>query len=284
MRNADRCQYGRVAVVTGASSGIGQAVARQLAERGFVVYALSRRVTEAAEAEAFAGGGRIHPIACDVNDERSAANALAVAAAGTGSFGILVNCAGYGIAGPVEETSDEDARAQMETNFFGTLRMCRLALPYLRAAGHGLILNTGSVAGFVPIPFQAHYSASKAAIDALSQALDGEIRRFGVRCVLVQPGDTRTGFTDARITAKGAGHPASLYNGSFERSISYMSKSERNGDSPEKVASAFTRLIFRRNPPPRVVAGNLLYPVTALAHRLLPARLFRAVINRMYAR
>jgi short-subunit dehydrogenase len=238
-----------------------------------------------APAEKYSGGGTILPLACDVNDETVAAYALSrIAEENGGVFGILVNCAGYGIAGPVEETSDEDARAQMETNFFGTVRMCRLALPYLRAAGRGLILNTGSVAGFVPIPFQAHYSASKAAIDALSLALDGEIRRFGVRCVLVQPGDTRTGFTDARVTAKGAGHPASLYNGSFERSISYMSKSERDGDSPEKVASAFTRLIFRRNPPPRVVAGNLLYPVTALAHRLLPARVFRRVINWIYSR
>ncbi len=283
MRKANRCPYGQNAVVTGASSGIGYAIAHQLAARGFHVYALSRRVAADADAVSYAGGGSIQPVPCDVNDEHSAAQALARAAGPAGTLGILINCAGNGIAGPVEETTDADARAQMETNYFGTLRMCRLALPYLRAAGKGLILNTSSVAGFVPVPFQAHYSASKAALDALSLALDGEVRRLGIRSVLVQPGDTRTGFTDARVTARGAGGPDSPYSGVFERSIQSMATSERNGDSPDRIAAVFVRLLFRRSPPPRVVAGNWLYPAAAVAHRLLPGRWFRRIINSMYA-
>ncbi|HEY5466374.1 MAG TPA: SDR family NAD(P)-dependent oxidoreductase, partial [Clostridia bacterium] len=171
MKTAINCTYGQVAVVTGASSGIGLSVARQLAVRGFRVYGLSRREWLPPE---IPGDGFVQALPCDVNDEVSAAEALALVARAEGGFGLLVNCAGFGIAGAVEETSDTDARAQMETNFFGTLRMCRLALPYLRAAGHGLIINTGSVAGFVAVPFQAHYSASKAAIDSVSLALDAE--------------------------------------------------------------------------------------------------------------
>jgi short-subunit dehydrogenase len=278
MKKADQCAYGRVAIVTGASSGIGLSVARQLAGRGFRVYGLSRRTWTP---PAVPGDGFLRVIPCDVNDEASASEA-SMAKAESG-FGILVNCAGYGIAGPVEETSDADARAQMETNFFGTLRMCRLALPYLRAAGHGMIINTGSVAGFVSIPFQSHYSASKAAIDALSLALDAEARRFGTRCVLVQPGDTRTGFTDARITAAGAGRPDSPYAGVFERSVEGMAKSERAGDDPDCVAAAYVRLLLRRSPPPHTTPGSLLYKVVGVAHRLLPARLFRYIINLMYA-
>lgn len=285
MKKADRCRYGRVAVVTGASSGIGRAVAQGLAKRGFRVYALYRRAPADAPAEEYPGGGVILPLPCDVNDERSAADALARAAAENGgAFGILINCAGFGIAGAVEETPDEDARAQMETNFFGTLRMCRLALPHLRAAGQGLIINTGSVAGFVPVPFQAHYSASKAAVDALTLALDGEVRRLGVRCVLVQPGDTRTGFTSARVIARGAGRPDSPYHGVYERSIDYVEKCEQNGDSPTLIAASYLRILFRRSPPLRVVAGNPLYPIATLAYRLLPARVFRRVINWIYSR
>ena len=284
MKKANRCPYGQNAVVTGASSGIGYAIAHQLAARGFHVYALSRRVAKDAPALAYAGGGAIQPLPCDINDEQAAADALARVAALAGTWGILINCAGNGIAGPVEETSDADARAQMETNFFGTLRMCRLALPYLRAAGKGIILHTSSVAGFVPVPFQAHYSASKAALDALSLALDGEVRRLGVRSVLVQPGDTRTGFTDARVTAQGAGRSDSPYHGVFERSIQSMAASERHGDHPDRIATTFVRLLFRRSPPPRVVAGNWLYPAAAVAHRLLPTRWFRRVITSMYAR
>ena len=240
MKMADRCRYGLVAVVTGASSGIGLAVARQLAARGFRVYGLSRRTLVP---EIVTGPGSLRTLSCDVNNEKSVSDALAEVAETEGGFGILINCAGLGIAGAIEETPEEDARAQMETNFFGTLRMCRLAMPYLRRHGNGIIVNTGSVAGFVSIPFQGLYSASKAATDALSLAIDAETRRFGTRCVLVQPGDTNTGFTDARITARGAGRADSPYAGVFERSVAGMVKSERSGDSPDRVAAAYVWLL-----------------------------------------
>jgi NAD(P)-dependent dehydrogenase (short-subunit alcohol dehydrogenase family) len=175
-----------VVLITGASSGIGAATAALLAEQGFTVFGASRKPPVA--------GGSARFVAMDVRDEASVRAGIAAVVAETGALDALVCNAGFGIFGSLEETSLDRARAQVDTNVFGTLNAIRAALPPMRERRKGRIVVVGSLAGRAPIPFQAHYSASKAALDALTLALRLEVAPFGIGVSLVEPGDIRTGF------------------------------------------------------------------------------------------
>jgi len=181
----------------------------------------------------------------------------------------------------VEDTSPEEAYKQFDTNFFGVHRMCRSVLPIMRRQKKGLIVNIGSVAGLVSIPFQSMYSASKYAIEALTEALRIEVKPFGIRVVVVEPGDTKTGFTGNRQFVKGSGD-SSAYKGRFEKSIGTMVKSEMNGTDPEAIAKAVTRLTYRKRPPVRVVVG-FSYKLIALLKRILPSRLVEFAVSKIYS-
>src|SRR5258708_5663628 len=178
-----------VVLVTGASSGIGAIAAAFLAERGYRVYAGARSAVTAAGVE---------PIALDVSDDASVTRAIEAILAKEGRLDILVNNAGFGIAGAIEDTSIDEARAQFDVNFFGVLRMCRAVLPAMRPRKAGYIVNIGSIGGLIAIPFQGFYSASKFALEGFSEALRLEVRPFGIHVVLIEPGDHRTSFTPNR--------------------------------------------------------------------------------------
>ncbi len=179
----------RVVLVTGASSGIGRACAEFLAGRGYRVYGGSRRLV---------AGSVVESISMDVGDDASVHAAVSTILAREGRIDILVNNAGIAIAGAVEDTSVEEARDQFDVNFFGVLRVCRAVLPAMREQGAGYIVNIGSIGGLIAIPFQGFYSASKFALEGLSESLRLEVRQFGVHVVLIEPGDHRTGLTDNR--------------------------------------------------------------------------------------
>ena len=181
----------RVVLVTGASSGIGLACATHLAGRGYRVYGTSRR-PGAGQA------GSLAMLAADVTDDGSVEQAVATVLDREGRLDIVVNNAGMGIAGPVENTSIEQAKWQLEVNFFGAFRVCRAALPAMRKQGSGYIVNIGSIGGLIAIPYQAMYSASKFALEGMSEALRMEVRPFGVRVVIIEPGDHKTGITQNR--------------------------------------------------------------------------------------
>lgn len=187
-----RYPYGKAILITGASSGIGRAAAELFADAGYTVWAGSRHCEESVEKRQ--GGGEIRSLQMDVCNEDSTRRAVERAVS-EGGLGIVLNCAGMGIAGPAEDTFEEAVRAQFEVNYFGTLRVNRMVLPYFRAQGKGLVLVMSSVAGRVPIPYQSHYSSSKYALDAYVEALRMEARPFGIRAALIEPGDTKTGFT-----------------------------------------------------------------------------------------
>ena len=193
-----RYPYGKAILITGASSGIGRAAAELFADAGYTVWAGSRHCEECVEKRL--GGGEIRSLQMDVCNEDSTRRAVERAVS-EGGLGIVLNCAGMGIAGPAEDTFEEAVRAQFEVNYFGTLRVNRMVLPYFRAQGKGLVLVMSSVAGRVPIPYQSHYSSSKYALDAYVEALRMEARPFGIRAALIEPGDTKTGFTAAKSPA-----------------------------------------------------------------------------------
>jgi NAD(P)-dependent dehydrogenase (short-subunit alcohol dehydrogenase family) len=247
--------------VTGASSGIGAATAARLAAHGFQVFGASR-----APARAELPGVRF--VALDVRDDESVAKGVAEVLASAPRLDALVCNAGIGIFGSVEEVSIAAAREPFETNVFGTLRLLRAVLPHMREARRGRVVIVGSLAGRAPIPFQAHYSASKAALDALALALHNELHAFGVRVSLVEPGDIRTEFNDRTEW----GEPGrSVYGERLRRAEQVIRDSLPRSPGPEIVAAAIERALTSRRPRVRYTVGPDAWLVP-LGRRLLPDR------------
>ncbi len=264
--------YGRKALVTGATSGIGNAVALALARKGYEVWGVSRR---AERKEECIGEGRIIWRAMDITDEASIRMVLEE----IGSFAILVSAAGFGIGGDAEDSDMTMVRSLFETNYFGTVNLTRLALPVMRKSPRSLVVVITSVAARVPLPFQGHYSATKYALEAHFEALRIEARSFGVRVAIVEPGDLCTGFTSRRKCALPDSSP---YMESYRRAIREIEKDETAGGSPGTVAEAVVKITGRRNPPVRTVCG-FRYRVLCFLMRIFPDRLVLFILRKMYS-
>ena len=262
-----KCPYLMKVLVTGASSGIGKETADLFAMNGFTVYAASRHPRETTNPS-------IIPIEMDVTDPAS----ISGAAEKIDELGIIVHCAGFGISGSAEMTPLERAKAQLETNYFGVLNVNNAFLPLLRKNRRSLVLITSSVAGLVAIPYQSHYSSSKYAIEAYAQALRMEASQFGVRVALVEPGDTKTGFTKARTSDEPEDSP---YYEQCKGAVEHMAHDEQNGKSPDSVAKVFLKLAFRKNPPIRCAVG-FDYKTLAFLVKILPARLANWIVKMIY--
>ena len=254
----------KVAVVTGGTSGIGLAAVKALREKGCVVYALSRH----------------GDIPCDVSDEKSAKAAVQQVLDREGRIDILVNCAGFGISGAAELTPLATAKKQLDVNLFGTANMVNAVIPAMRSQGGGRIVNTGSVAGFVPIPFQTWYSASKAAVQSYTMAMANELRPFGITLTAVLPGDTKTGFTAARQKID---DPNDLYGGRIARSVARMEHDEQNGVPAQKVGDLIAKAALKSRVKPLYIPG-FSYNMVDLLMRLLPAGLANRLIGLLYAK
>jgi NAD(P)-dependent dehydrogenase (short-subunit alcohol dehydrogenase family) len=267
---------GRVVLITGASSGIGEACARHLARHGFRVFGTSRRGAEGAD------GGGYEMVAMDVDSDASVENGVAEVVRRAGRIDAVVNNAGWALAGALEDTPTDEARAQMETNLFGVWRVCRAVLPAMRAAGGGYIVNIGSIGGRVGLPFQAAYSASKFAVAGLTEALSGEVRPFGIHTVLVEPGNYRTAITSRRRLAADAGK-GSAYGARFTRTLEIIERDEERGSPPDEVARLVHRILRTRSPKMRYMVGPLGERLaTILGQSLLPRRAFERVVMRLY--
>ncbi len=251
-----------VALVTGASSGIGAATARLLGQRGFEVYGTSRRPDRLAPGAA----PPIRWVAMDLCSDDSVARGVQEVLEKSSGIDALVCNAGSGSFGSIEEMPLDVARAQLEVNFFGTLRTLRAVLPGLRERRGGRVVLVGSLAGRAPIPFQAHYSASKAAIDALALALRNELHPFGVRVSLVEPGDIRTAFNEATDFGDTGG---SAYGERIESCRRVIEDSLPRTPGPEIVAEVIHRALTARRPRARYTVGPESR-VVPLGRRLLP--------------
>jgi NAD(P)-dependent dehydrogenase (short-subunit alcohol dehydrogenase family) len=214
----------RVAVVTGASSGIGQAVARDLAAAGFRVFGASRSAPAKPD-------GEIEQVTMDVCDDASVRDGVAMVLRETGRIDVLVNNAGYLCAGAIEEISLADAKAQFETNYFGVVRASLAVLPGMRERRQGHIISVSSLAGLVPVPFWGHYNASKFAVEGLMETLRHEARPFGIQIAMVEPGNIKTPFY---VRPPAAGMDA--YAGARGRAYDAMSVYERKAPGPDVVA------------------------------------------------
>lgn len=268
--------YGRNVLITGASQGIGRACALLFAQNGYNVYAASRR---AEETTACHGEGSITGVVLDVRDEASISAARERIERECGGAGIVINCAGWGIAGAAEDTPDKDARAQFDTNFFGVLNVCRAFVPKMRERKNGLVLIIGSVAGRISVPFQCHYSASKAALETYCECLRMEAAPYGVRATIIEPGDTKTAFTAARAMAIPEGSP---YREVAEASVRKMASDEQKGKSPDTVAALALRLAGRKRPPVRKSVG-FFNRLMLFLRRVVPSGIAERIIASLYA-
>lgn len=263
---------GDVVLITGATSGLGKACAEHLAARGYRVYGTGRK-PEMSEHEG------ITYLSMDVRDDSSVCNAVRELLDREGKIDAVLCNAGYGIAGPIEEAPLSEAKSQFETNFFGTLRTIQAVLPAMRKAGTGCVLVVGSMAGLAAVPYQALYSAAKFALEGLVEALRMETRAFGIRCAILEPGDHRTGFTDAR---KKSSVPDSPYSVAMVRSLGVMEKEERNGADPANMAKLVEKLLRKNRLRVRYMVGPAFQKLAMILKRFLPARAFEQIMSAYY--
>ena len=254
----------KVVLITGASAGIGAACADRLHGAGWTVVGTSRRGT----------GSGWTPLVMDVDDDESVRAGVASVLRDHGRIDAVVASAGWGMAGAVEETSVEDAKAQFETNLWGAVRVVRAVLPSMRAQGAGRIVLISSIGGAIGIPFQAFYSASKFALEGFGEALAYEVKPYGVSVTLVQPGNVCTDFTANRRMAPSA--PSSAYGPAVQKAVGVMERDEANGVPPADVATVVQKVLDVRRPPRRVSVGKAGERIGILAKRLLPFRVFEA--------
>jgi short-subunit dehydrogenase len=260
----------KVAIVTGGSSGIGKLVAKFLSESYFTVYDFSRSGSSSEE---------VNHIFCDVSDEGSVVSAVNRVIELSGRIDLVINNAGMGISGAVEYSNSSDVLKQFDVNFFGSYYICKSCIPFLRE-NRGRIINICSVASDIPIPFQAFYSASKAAVFSISSALANELKPFGISVTSVLPGDVKTGFSSNRIKdSKGN----TLYDGRIEKSVSLMEKDEQSGMSAEYVASKILRIALKNRVKPKYIIG-FKYKIFSLLFKLLPLSISNRIIGLIYAK
>ena len=273
----------KVALVTGASAGIGWATAARLAAEGWAVVGASRRGTAPEGCEG---------LVMDVDEGASVNVAVGKVLKERGRVDALVTCAGWGVAGALELTPVDGAKAQLETNFWGTVRVVQTVLPAMRAAGGGRLVLLSSIGGLIGLPFQAFYSASKFALEGLGEALAYEVAPFGIKVTVLEPGNVRTEFTDRRrVVGAGGGWPAGEareagpaeggpliegYSSAQAKAISVMERDERNGVAPDKVAAAIAKVLSSSRPPRRLSVGKASERAGLIAKRVMPFWAFEA--------
>lgn len=261
-----------VAVVTGGGSGIGLAVVKEFAIRGYYVYSLFRRANNGQITKL--NSGTVEERTCDVTDENSIKNALV----GIDRIDVLIHLAGSGICGSAEATKDEDVRFQMDVNFFGTVNVNRIALPIMRKRHKGLVIITSSVGGVYPLPFQGFYSASKFALEGYGGALKMETEKFGINVCVIQPGDAATPFTAMRKTTESALSP---YKEMCDKTLGIIEKDEKHGYSAERVAKVYFKTSLKKHPPCTVAVG-VKYKVLVFLKRIFPVRTAFFVLKKLY--
>jgi NAD(P)-dependent dehydrogenase (short-subunit alcohol dehydrogenase family) len=215
----------------------------------------------------------------DVDDDASVEHAVRTVREDAGRLDAVVNNAGAAWMGAVEDTSIAEAKAQLETNFFGAFRVCRAVLPIMRAQRSGYIVNISSLAGVLGLPFSGLYSASKFALEGMSESLRLEVRRFGIKVVLIEPGDFRTQLPVARRQTAGS-RSNDAYREAMARSKAQQDKDEAVAPTPEPVARLIARILETKNPRLRYSIGMISQRIVVPLKRLVPQRLLEGLLVR----
>lgn len=262
----------KIIVITGGTSGIGLSTLNCFVKNGYKVYELSRR-------EKGENTSAVH-IPTDVTKEEQVRNAINFILEKEGKIHLLINNAGYGISGAIEFTSAKKAKQQFDVNFFGMVNVNLAVLPVMRQQGFGKIINISSVAAPIAIPFQAYYSASKAAIKSYSMALANEVKPFGIQVSTILPGDIKTGFTNARQKII---QGDDIYNGRISRSVAVMEHDEQNGMSSDTAGKMIYNIAIRKKIKPVYTLG-LKYKLVILLTKILSERMINFIVRLIYAK
>jgi NAD(P)-dependent dehydrogenase (short-subunit alcohol dehydrogenase family) len=260
-----------VALVTGASSGIGRAAALALGEAGFEVVGTSRNAANAAPLPG------VTFLDLDVASDESVRSLVEEVIERFGRIDVLVNTAGVGAVGAGEESSTTQAKDVFDINVFGLIRMTNAVLPYMRAAGSGRVVNVSSVLGLIPAPFAAIYAATKHAVEGYSESVDHELREHGVRVLLVEPAYTSTGFEASSLAPDS---PLPVYAAQRQISRDVLAEAMRSADDPAVVAKVIVAAATDSQPRPRYTAGSMAARVSLL-HRIVPTRAFDKQIRKV---
>jgi short-subunit dehydrogenase len=264
----------KIVLITGISSGFGKATAEILSNKGYTVYGISRSQTENLDT-------KIKVLQADVTDAKSVHKAVSTLVSNEGRIDVLINNAGMGISGSIEDSLPEDISLQMNTNFTGYVNMIQAVLPTMRKHGGATIVNISSIGGVMGLPYQGFYSASKFAIEGLSEALRMELKPFNIKVIVIRPGDFFTNFTANRkpvkITVSG-----SDYEAQFGKTLSIIESDEKKGLQPEFLAKKLLKILGQKNPCNQYVIATLEQKFAILLKRILPTSLFSGILSSHY--
>lgn len=261
----------QVVVITGASSGIGLVTAKYFSKQGWIVYGLARREIKEEN---------IKSISCDVTNKEQVKKAISIVVKEQGKIDLLINNAGFGISGSVENQKLEEIEKLFKVNFLGAVNVTQEVLPIMRNQNYGKILNTSSVAGIFPIPFQSFYSATKASLDIWAKALRMEVKPYNIQICNLLVGDTKTGFTAVR--EKNSADKGTNYEQVVEKSILKMEKDEQNGKDPITVSKTMFKLAKKKKIPATKTVG-FTYKLLVFLEKILPQSFMLWVVGKMYS-
>lgn len=263
----------KVVLITGGSSGIGKAVGEFLLEKGFTVYGTSRNPDRVANS--------LFPLlTLDVRNADSIQKAIAEIIDKSGRVDVVINNAGVGITGPIEETPIEEIKNNFETNLFGPIEVMKAVLPAMRSQKSGLIINITSIAGYMGLPYRGVYSSSKAALEIISESISMEVKSFGINVVNVAPGDFATNIASGRYHApviKG-----SAYENAYGNTLKQMDEHVNSGSNPNQMAFAIYQIINEKNPKVHYKIGDFMQRFSIVLKRILPDRMYEKMLMNHY--
>lgn len=264
---------GKVILITGVSSGIGKKCAEYLSSIGHKVYGTVRKPqTDKLP---------YNVVQMDVTDKDSIQRIINEIENKEKRIDVLINNAGMAIGGALEEFLDEEIKIQFNTNFFGVIEMCKAVIPIMRSNGNGLIINISSITGLMGYPFQSIYAATKFAIEGMSETLRMELKSFGIKVVLINPGDFRTNFTANRKACVKLNND-SPYKEQYLKTLRVVEHDERHGTDPIKIAHKIAKIINKKSPKVRYIIGNLEQVLFARSRGILPSKWFVAILADHY--
>ena len=263
----------KVVLITGSSSGIGKSIGEFLKDKGFEVYGTSRNPKNYPNS-------KISLLELDVTQPKSISNCISDLLKKSSRIDILINNAGAGITGPVEEIQEEEIKRNFETNFFGPINMIKSVLPKMRQQNSGLIINITSIAGYMGLPFRGPYSASKGALELISEAISMEIKNFNVNITNVAPGDFATNIAAGRYHAPVK--EDSAYKEKYQYSLDMMNDHVDEGSDPDLMAKAIFKIINNKSPRLHYKVGKLMQKFSIVLKRILPDRVYEKLLMNHY--
>lgn len=263
----------KVILITGASSGIGKAIGEFLHKKGYIVFGTSRNPDRVANS--------LFPLlAVDVRSSATIDAAIETIISSTGKLDIVINNAGVGITGPLEELPMDEIKNNFETNFFGPIAVMKAVLPQMRFQKAGLIINITSIAGYMGLPYRGVYSASKGALELLTEAINMEVKSFGIHITNLAPGDFATNIAAGRF------HSPIIFNSAYEKSygdtLKMMDTHVDSGSNPNQVAEIVYQIIQNENPNIHYKVGSFMQLFSIVLKRILPDKWFEKILMNHY--